>query len=110
MASVALEARQILAQSAKSCGVILCEFISPYDELADAIIPLLPLGAKLLIAEEEIMRGGFAMNLSDALRRKGDKHTIITSSVMDDFVVPASGQTVFEAAGVDARSLVKLLS
>jgi hypothetical protein len=29
---------------------------------------------------------------------------------MDDFVVPVSGQTVFEAAGVDARSLVKLLS
>lgn len=110
MASTALEALDLLdAQAVGPCGIILCEQIKPYGALARQILDVLPPNCrKILTLEEEIRSGGFGMNVTDALRRAGAdegsgfRFRIVATD--DDFVIPAAGQTVFEAAGVNARS------
>jgi 1-deoxy-D-xylulose-5-phosphate synthase len=109
MASTALDVRNALAEKGISCGVILCEYIAPYSALAAEIIPLLPNGARVLIAEEEILQGGFGMNLSDALCTLGCSNDISIRAVENAFVTPTAGQSIFEATGVDKDSLVKIL-
>ncbi len=109
MASTALDARNALAEKGFSCGVILCEYIAPYSALAAEIMQILPCGAKVLIAEEEILQGGFAMNLSASLRTLGCANDIAVRAVENAFVTPNAGQSIFEATGVDKDSLVKTL-
>lgn len=108
MASTALEAVALLEDDDVSAGVVLCEFIKPYESLADMIAGILPRSLKnIIFLEEEIMAGGFGMNLSSVMTRQGvcphAKHTII--AVDDNFVVPKVGETVWQAAGVDAFSV-----
>ncbi|MBR3964103.1 MAG: 1-deoxy-D-xylulose-5-phosphate synthase [Clostridia bacterium] len=109
MASTALDVRNTLAEKGVSCGVILCEYIAPYSELAAEIMSLLPNGARVLIAEEEILQGGFAMNLADSLRTLGCTNKISIRAVENAFVTPNTSQSIFEATGVDKDSLVKIL-
>lgn len=109
MAQTALDTLALLAADKPQVGIILCEFIKPYRKLAGEIAAILPDSVRLIVTmEEEIRSGGFGMNLTDALRRagygeeKGIRLEIIAAD--DDFVIPSEGQTVFEAAGVDAAS------
>ena len=110
MASTALEAAAQLMDSGITCAVLLCEFIKPYDALADIISTMLPYTVKnIIFLEEEILSGGFGMNLSFELRRRGimsrARHKII--AVDDNFAVPESGKNVWEAAGVDPATVAE---
>lgn len=111
MATTALEAREELAACGITCGIILCEFVKPYGKLADMILPVLetmPNDLSVIFLEEEIRSGGFGMNLSDALIRRGAlgerKYEIIATD--DNFAVSNDGVSVYEAAGVDKGSVV----
>ena len=108
MATTALEAVALLEENEISAAVLLCEFIKPYDALADIIEGLLPKSIKnIIFLEEEILAGGFGMNLSQEIYRRGIApkalHRII--AVDDNFAVPQKGETVWEAAGVDSVSV-----
>ena len=108
MASTALEACALLAEEGISVSVLLCEYIKPYDSLADEIASMLHDNVEnLVFLEEEIMSGGFGMNLSFALQRngllQGTKHEIV--AVDDNFAIPDSEQNVWESAGVDTDSV-----
>jgi transketolase C-terminal domain/subunit len=108
MASTALEAAAILMDSGISCAVLLCEFIKPYDALADIIATMLPYTVKnVVFLEEEILSGGFGMNLSFEMRRRGilsrARHKIIATD--DNFAIPEKGETVWEVAGVDSTTV-----
>jgi len=108
MASTALEAAAILMDSGIGCAVLLCEFIKPYDALADIIATMLPYTVKnVVFLEEEILSGGFGMNLSFEMRRRGilsrARHKII--AVDDNFAIPEKGESVWEAAGVDSTTV-----
>lgn len=112
MASTALEAVAQLMDCGISCAVLLCEFIKPYDALADIISTMLPYTVKnIIFLEEEILSGGFGMNLSFELRRRGimsrARHKII--AVDDNFATPEIGQTVWEAAGVDSATVAQTI-
>ena len=108
MATTALEAVAMLSDAEVSAGILLCEFIKPYDALADIIGGLLPKSVKnIIFLEEEILSGGFGMNLSQEMyrrdiARRASKKII---AVDDNFAVPNKGQTVWEAAGVDPVSV-----
>ena len=109
MASTALEAAAQLMDSGITCAVLLCEFIKPYDALADIISDLLPYTVKnIVFLEEEILSGGFGMNLSFELRRRRimtrARHKII--AVDDNFAVPEKGESVWQSAGVDSATVV----
>ncbi len=110
MASTALEAAAQLMDSGINCAVLLCEFIKPYDALADIISDLLPYTVKnIVFLEEEILSGGFGMNLSFELRRRRiltrARHKII--AVDDNFAIPEKGETVWQSAGVDSMTVAE---
>jgi 1-deoxy-D-xylulose-5-phosphate synthase len=112
MASTALEAAAQLMDSGISCAVLLCEFIKPYDALADIISTMLPYTVKnIIFLEEEILSGGFGMNLSFEMRRRGilsrARHKII--AVDDNFAIPEKGENVWEAAGVDSATVTETI-
>ena len=108
MASVALDAIALLEDAGISAGILLCEYIKPYDSLTSKIAEVLPEYTKnIIFLEEEIMSGGFGMNLSAEMKRQGvgyrAKYRII--AVDDNFAVPQKGENVWQAAGVDAQSV-----
>ena len=112
MATVALDAMAMLQEEGIRAGILLCEFIKPYDKLALMLSEKLPEYAKnIIFLEEEIMSGGFGMNLSSEMKRQGigyrSRHKII--AVDDDFVIPQKGETVWQAAGVDAATVSEII-
>ncbi len=108
--SECIEAQSILNESGINCGIILCEYISPYDELADEIHNIIGSSCvkSVTFVEEEIKTGGFGMLLSNAMGGKGyldgKKYTVIAAE--DAFVNRNAGQTYLSAAGLDARHIV----
>ena len=108
MATTALEACALLEEDGISVGVLLCECIKPYDHLAQEIAMLLPEHVRNVVyLEEEILSGGFGMNLSYEIRNlipyESIRHEII--AVDDNFAVTESDRNVWEIAEVDAVSV-----
>ena len=108
MASTALEALAVLAEDDIEIAVLLCEYIKPYDLLAQEISELLPYSVRNIVyLEEEILSGGFGMNLSYELRKYGRfesiKHEII--AVDDNFALTEKDCDVWQAAEVEVDSV-----
>ena len=103
----ALVARERLAARGIFVGILLCEYVKPYDRLAEEIAAHLPAGVPLLFAEEEVRAGGFGVMLSDALRRGGylDGHDFTILATDDGFVTQAQGESILRTAGVDATAM-----
>lgn len=105
----AMQVQKRLKERDISVGIILLEVLKPYDILADRLLKALPENdCKILFLEEEIQSGGMGMNLSlEMIRRHGlasDSFEIL--AVDDSFVERRSvGQTIYEAAGVDATKI-----
>jgi transketolase C-terminal domain/subunit len=102
----------MLADEGVSAGILLCEFIKPYDSLCEIVNQKLPEYVKnVIFIEEEILAGGFGMNLSAEMRRKGvgyrARHKII--AVDNNFAIPNVGENVWQAAGVDAQSVFEAI-
>ena len=109
MASEALTAKERLAEQGVPVGVLLCEYLKPYDQLAAEVRALLPDGVPLLFAEEEIRAGGFGMMLADALGRdpaffEGRPYRIL--AVDDHFATQDKPEPIRHTAGVDAEAMV----
>ena len=96
-----------------SVGIILLEILKPYEVLANLVSQALPKNdCKLLFLEEEIQSGGMGMNLSSQMMRRhglaSDSFEIL--AVDDSFVARREiGQSVYEAAGVDAKQIEKAI-
>ncbi len=108
MAAEALKAKEILAEKGIAAGVLLCEYLKPYDRLAADVRALLPDGVPILFAEEEIRAGGFGMMLSDALGKDpaffADRRFGILA-VNDSFVIQDKAEPIRRTAGVDAEAM-----
>jgi 1-deoxy-D-xylulose-5-phosphate synthase len=108
IAAEALKVASTLLENGVSVRILLCEYLAPYGELAAEVAPLLA-GDSVVFYEEEIRHGGFGMCLSDALithgALKGKKTAIVAAEKA--FVTPASGETMWQAAGVDAAALLR---
>ncbi len=107
MATEALAARDRLAAAGIPVGILLCEYLKPYDRLATEVEALLPPAIPLLFAEEEIRAGGFGMMLSDALSARpscANRPTRILA-VKDSFVIQTQNEPIRRTAGVDAEGI-----
>ncbi len=103
----ALTARDALAAEGISVGILLCEYLKPYDRLAAEVASHLPDGVPLLFLEEEIRAGGFGMMLSDALIRRGtmqDRPYAILATD-DSFACQVRQEPIYRTAGVDADAI-----
>ncbi len=112
MAAEALGAAELASAKGLRVGVILCEYIKPYDRLAAELLPLLPdHSVPVLFAEEEIRAGGFGMMLSDALCKISDfrKRPYDILAVDDGFVVQPRQESIYKTAGVDAEAMLNRL-
>ncbi len=106
----ALKAAELAEREGLHLGVILCEYIKPYDRLAAEILPLLPTkDIPLLFAEEEIRAGGFGMMLTDALTKISDFRTrpYDILAVDDSFVIQTQAEPIFKTAGIDAEAMLQ---
>ena len=106
----AIMAAETLAEQGIRAGILLCEYIKPYDKLAARISeltddPVTP----IVFLEEEIRAGGFGMMLSDAMARKGTlpRHTIM--AVDDNFVVQTKNESVYTTAGIDSCCVINAI-
>ena len=104
----ALAAKARLAEEGIFVGILLCEYVKPYERLADEIAARLPAGAPLLFAEEEVRAGGFGMMLTDALRRNGglEGHGYAILATDNGFVTQGRAESILHTAGVDAEAMV----
>ena len=103
----ALTVRDTLADEGIRVGILLCEYIRPYDRLAREVAARLPEGVPLLFAEEELRAGGFGMMLSDAMRRDGclEGHPYAILATDDSFVHQTRPEPILRTAGVDAMAM-----
>ncbi len=110
IAAEAIAARDILCELGVGVGIILCEKIKPYRELAEKVAAALPSSVKKIVTlEEEIRAGGFGMLLLEELRLFGaleGRETRILATD-DSFCIPERGETCYEASGVCRHSVVK---
>ncbi len=109
--SEALTARERLASEGIRVGILLCEYIKPYDRLAADVAARLPCGVPLLFLEEELRAGGFGMMLSDALTRCGgmDGRRFAIMATDDSFVSQSRAEPVYRTAGLDAEAIADTL-
>ncbi len=107
IATVALEAAKRLREEGVSAQVLLCEYLAPYGHLSAEIAPLLQ--GDVLFLEEEILSGGFGMNLFATLREQGAMtgRAARMMAVADGFLTPAVGQTPWQAAGLDTDAVIR---
>jgi len=109
----AMIAQKQMMEHGISVGIILLEILKPYEVLANLVSQALPKNdCKLLFLEEEIQSGGMGMNLSSQMMRRhglaSDSFEIL--AVDDSFVARREiGQSVYEAAGVDAKQIEKAI-
>ena len=107
IAATALEAAEALRAEGIATRVLLCEYLAPYGDLSKEILPLL--GGAVLFLEEEILSGGFGMNLASALQAQEAfaerKYEILAT--VDGFLTPCAGQTPLQAAGLDAQTIIQ---
>ncbi len=109
----ALRAADLAKKQGKLIGVILCEYIKPYAQLATEILPLLPdPSVPLLFVEEEIRAGGFGMMLTDTLERFHDfrkaKYTYEILAVDDSFAIQTRPESIWATAGVNAEAMLSI--
>lgn len=109
----ALKAAEAATEKGLSVGVILCEYIRPYEKLAEELLSVLPdPSVPVLFVEEEIRAGGFGMMLSDTLCALSDfgRRSYGILAVNDSFLTQTRSEPIYKTAGVDAESmLVKLV-
>ena len=104
----AIKAADSLLQKGIKTGILLCEYIKPYDQLATRIAELHDdPDTPIVFLEEEIRAGGFGMMLSDAMAKQGTlpRHAIM--AIDDNFVVQTKNESVYTTAGIDADCIVR---
>ena len=93
-----------------SAGIVLCEMIKPYENLASLVSNVIKESnpTACIFAEEEIRAGGFSMMLSNTLRDMGAldsiKYGIIAT---DSFVIQTKNENIYKSAGIDKDALTK---
>lgn len=108
----AMRASDICRERGKRVGILLCEYIKPYDALSEEILALLPRSTETLVyLEEEVRAGGFGVSLSDHIRRdaRAEKLREIILAPEESFVIPTKPEPLYRTAGVDAEAIVRAI-
>ena len=102
-----LKAKKMLGD--ENVGILLCEYIAPYDRLADEIGEIIgKLSPETIVfVEEEIKSGGFGMILSEKMKERGLLRGV-EYSIMgcgDPFVVRHKGESYLQASHLSAKDI-----
>ena len=108
----ALLAADRLAKENIRVGIILAEYLKPYDKLASEVEKLMPEGIKAVVfLEEEIRNGGAGMLLSDKMLANGSLRGIeyAIMATDDDFVWQKARKTIYESAGISSTDVANTI-
>ena len=110
--SEAMRAQKILAEQGKHVGILLAEFIKPYDKLASLVREALAgIDCPVVMLEEEIRAGGFGMLLLDKLTAfpefSARKRAIV--AIDDSFVEQTCNEDIHKTAHVSAEDMEKVI-
>ena len=109
--SECLKAEKMLSEKNIEVGILLCEYLAPYDMLAleiggviDEIKPY-----SLIFVEEEIENGGFGVTLWEQLRKSGCADGVCHEifAVKNPFAVRGEGESYLHAEGLDHESIAE---
>lgn len=104
----AIRAVDALAEQGIHVGILLCEYIKPYDQLAARVSELIANPrTPIVFLEEEIRAGGFGMMLSDAIAKAGTLPRCTIMAIDDNFVVQTKNESVYTTAGIDADCIIR---
>ena len=109
----ALKANDELKAQGIEAGIILLEYLKPYDKLAIELDSLIPDCTEVVILlEEGIKNGGAAMLIRDELCRIERLAKMKTSilAIDDSFVHLGKGETAYSAAGISQRHIVEAVN
>jgi 1-deoxy-D-xylulose-5-phosphate synthase len=105
----ALAAQSILKASGIDAGIVLCEHLAPYNDLADDVGKIIADSEvrNLVFLEEEIFEGGFGMLLSAALNKNGMMKNIPYEilAAANPFASRKEGDSYLEVMGLDGASV-----
>lgn len=110
--SEVMKARRMLSELGVCCGIILAEFIRPFDTLKLKISEVLPSTVKnIIFVEEEIRNGGFGMIMTDRMTRDVKYKDVIFTTIApdDNFVIPKAGESLYHAAGISAEQITDII-
>jgi deoxyxylulose-5-phosphate synthase len=111
IAAECIKAKKLLEGSGISVGIVLCEYIAPYESLSDEIAAIFDdkLPENLIFVEEEIKNGGFGMTLSEHLKNKinYEKVRFDIFAAENAFVERRVGESYLEASRLDAKSIAE---
>ena len=110
--SEAMRAQKTLAEDGKRVGILLAEFIKPYDKLATLVREaLVGIDCPVVTLEEEIRAGGFGMLLLDKLTAFPEfaarKRAIV--AIDDSFVEQTRNEDIYKTAHVDAEDVAEVI-
>lgn len=110
--SEAMRAQKTLAKDGKRVGILLAEFIKPYDKLATLVREaLVGIDCPVVTLEEEIRAGGFGMLLLDKLTAFPEfaarKRAIV--AIDDSFVEQTRNEDIYKTAHVDAEDVAEVI-
>ncbi len=111
IASECIKAKMSSEELSRDTGILLCEYIAPYDALSDEVGKIIsrvkPCG--IIFVEEEIKNGGFGMLLSEKLRKRSylDAVAYDIMAAENAFVKCREGETYLAASGLDSTSIAE---
>jgi deoxyxylulose-5-phosphate synthase len=109
----ALAAADELKENGINTGVVLLEYLKPYDKTTEEIKKLIAPGVKTVVfLEEGIKNGGAAMLLRDKLLAANDFKNVRMNilAIDDSFVHLKKGEVPYSAAGISAAHIKKAIT
>ena len=102
-------AKEQLKKEGIFLGILLAEYLKPYDRLACEVTKWLPEGCPIVTVEEEIRAGGMGMLVLDALARIGALEGRQTEIIATDdrFGIQSENEPIYKTMGIDAQSIVR---
>lgn len=108
----AMHAKELLAVRGIRVGILLLEYLKPYEEIAKKILPWLPdTPCRVAFLEEEISAGGMGMLLSEELSRaeKMNNKAVLRLALKDSFGEPLREGSILTTVGLDAEQIARAL-
>ena len=102
---------ELEAQGIKT-GIILLEYLKPYDKLAIELNELIPESVNtVVLLEEGIRNGGAAMLIKDKLSaiKRLEKVDMPILAIDDSFVHLGKGDTAYSAAGISKKHIIEAI-
>ncbi len=110
IAKEALAAAEMLCEEGKPTGVILLEYLKPYDAIAEEVEKVIPdICKKIIFLEEGILAGGAGMLLYEKLRSRQFMKNISYDimAVDDNFAVRDCDDDVYSCAGLSSEHIIE---